>query len=78
LKGKKLTLIVASGSVYAPGSHMESYNAETGYLKQIFGFIGITDVNIVLAGGTGEVDMGKKGREELLAEHTPAVIEAAK
>jgi len=78
LKGKKLTLIVASGSVYAPGSHMEGYNAETGYLKQIFGFIGITDVNIVLAGGTGEVDMGKKGREELLAEHTPAVIEAAK
>jgi FMN-dependent NADH-azoreductase len=78
LKGKKLTVILASGSVYTPGSYMENYNAESSYLKQVFGFIGLTDVNIVLAGGTGEVDMGKKSREDLLAEHTPAVVEAAK
>ena len=78
VKGKKVTVLIASGSVYAPGSHMESYNAESGYLKQVLGFIGITDVNIVLAGGTGAVDMGKTPREELLKEFTPAVIEAAK
>lgn len=78
LKGKKATVILASGSDYTPGSHLESYNAESGYLKQILGFIGIADLNIVLAGGTGAVDMGQKSREELLAQYTPLVVEAAK
>lgn len=66
-KGKKVTIIIASGSVYAPGSHMESYNAESGYLKQILGFIGITDVTVFLAGGTSGIDQGKVKREEFLA-----------
>ena len=78
LKGKKLTIIIASSGVYTPGSYTENYNAESSYLRQIFGFIGVTDVNIVLAGGTSAVDRGQKSREELLAEHTPAVIAAAK
>ena len=66
-KGKKATLIIASGGVYAPGSHMESYNAETGYLKQILGFIGITDVTVVLAGGTNDVNQGKVPLDEFIA-----------
>lgn len=78
LKGKKVTIILASGGVYAPGSQMESYNSESAYLKQILGFIGLTDVNIVLAGGTSGVDMGKTAREDLIAEFTPAVTAAAK
>jgi FMN-dependent NADH-azoreductase len=78
LKGKKVTVILASGSVYTPGSHMESYNVESSYLRQVLGFIGLTDVNVVLAGGTGAVDMGKTSREDLLAEFKPAVLEAAK
>lgn len=65
-KGKKATIIIASGGAYTPGSHLESYNAESGYLKQILGFIGITDVTIVLAGGTGAIDQGKVTREEFL------------
>jgi len=65
-KGKKATLIVASGGVYTAGSPTEGYNAETGYLKQILGFIGITDVTIVLAGGSSAVDQGKIGRAEFL------------
>lgn len=77
LKGKKATVILASGGVYTPGSHLESYNVESSYLKQILGFIGISDTNIVLAGGTGEVSMGKKSLEALLAELTPAVLAAA-
>jgi FMN-dependent NADH-azoreductase len=77
LKGKKVTVIIASSGVYTPGSYTESYNAESAYLKQILGFIGLTDVTIVLAGGTSAVDTGKKSREELLAEHTPAVAAAA-
>jgi FMN-dependent NADH-azoreductase len=65
-KGKKLTLIIASGGVYTPGAHMESYNAETSYLKQIFGFIGITDVTVVHAGGVTAVMQGKVSAEEFL------------
>jgi FMN-dependent NADH-azoreductase len=66
-KGKKVTLIVASGGVYTPGSHMESYNAETGYLKQILGFIGITDVTVVYAGGTNDINQGKVTFEDHIA-----------
>ncbi|CAN5491521.1 FMN-dependent NADH-azoreductase [soil metagenome] len=76
--GKKLTIIIASMGVYTPGSHTESYNAESSYLKQIFGFIGITDVNIILAGGTSAIDQGKKSKDELIGEFKPAVVEAAK
>ncbi len=77
VKGKKVTILIASGSVYTSGSQMEGYNVESGYLKQVLGFIGMTDVNVVLAGGTGGVDMGKISREELLKQFEPAVAEAA-
>lgn len=78
LKGKKVTVIIASAGLYTPGAYAESYNAESAYLRQILGFIGLSDVNIILAGGTSAVDQGQKTREELLAEHTPAVAAAAK
>jgi len=35
-----------------PGSATESLNFVTPYLRTIFGFIGITDVNFIAAGGT--------------------------
>ncbi len=77
LKGKKATVIIASGGDYGPGSHLESYNVESTYLRQILGFIGITDVSIVLAGGTGAIDQGKVKREDLLAKYVPEVVAAA-
>jgi FMN-dependent NADH-azoreductase len=77
LKNKKAVVIVASAGDYSPGSYMESYNSETSYLKQILGFIGITDVRFILAGGTSDVDQGKVSREELLAKFTPEVEAAA-
>jgi len=78
LKGKKVTVILASGGVYTAGSPTEAYNAESGYLKQILGFIGLTDVTFVLAGGTSAIDLGKTKREDLLAQFTPEVLAAAK
>jgi FMN-dependent NADH-azoreductase len=77
-KGKKVTIILSSGSVFTPGSPFESYNAESPYLRQVLGFIGITDITFVLAGGTGAVSMGQRTLEDFLAEFTPAVLEAAK
>jgi FMN-dependent NADH-azoreductase len=50
LTGKKATVILASGGNYSPGSPTEGYNYASGYLRQLLGFIGITDLDIVLAG----------------------------
>ena len=77
VKGKKLTIILASGGVYTPGAPGEGYNVAVSYLKQIFGFIGVTDVSEVLAGGTSAVDRGKATLPELLGQFEPAISEAA-
>ena len=57
--GKKVTVIIASGSEYTAGSPMESYNLEGPYFRVVFGFIGITDVTFIYAGGTGKVAQGQ-------------------
>ena len=78
VKGKKATVIIASGGVYTPGSPIEGYNVASTYLKQILGFIGITDVNIILAGGTSAIDYGKATLPEVTGQFAPAVAEAAR
>lgn len=78
LKNKKVTVIIASGGVYTPGAFMEGYNYESAYLKHILGFIGLTDVNIILAGGTNDVNQGKVPVAEYLNQFTPEVQAAAK
>jgi FMN-dependent NADH-azoreductase len=57
--GKKVTVIIASGSEYTTGSPMESYNLEGPYFSVVFGFIGITDVTVIHAGGTNKVAQGQ-------------------
>jgi FMN-dependent NADH-azoreductase len=70
VKGKKATVIIASGGDYAPGTPFAPYNKESEYLKTVFGFIGITDVEILLAGGTNDVTQGKKDEKSFLAPLT--------
>jgi FMN-dependent NADH-azoreductase len=48
-----------------------------GVLRQVLGFIGITDVNIVLAGSTLAIDQGKTTIDEFAARHEPACATAA-
>jgi len=76
VKGKKLTIILASGGVYTPGAQAEGYNVAISYLKQIFGFIGIKDVTVVLAGGTAAVDTRQATLPELVSQFEPAVAQA--
>jgi FMN-dependent NADH-azoreductase len=66
-KGRKLIVAVASGGKYDKGSPTESYNHEIPYLRAILGFIGITDITFVQAGGTIAVVQGKISAEEFLA-----------
>ena len=77
LKNKKVTVIIASGSDYGAGSHLASYNRETEYLKQILGFIGLTDVSFVMAGGTTAVMQGQVTQDEFLAKFAPELSGAA-
>ena len=65
--GKKVTVLVASAGQYAAGSPIASFDALTPYMRQILGFIGITDISFVQAGGTAPVDQGKVDRDAFLA-----------
>ncbi len=71
--GRKVTIIIASAGSYVPGAPTESYNFEGPYLKFIFGFIGITDVNFVLSGDTAGVAQGKVDMGEYLKPHLEQV-----
>jgi FMN-dependent NADH-azoreductase len=66
LTGKKATIILASGGDFSPGSPVEKYNHASGYLRQVLAWIGITDVEIILAGraragATGETAVEQFG-----------------
>lgn len=64
-KGRKVLVTVASGGVYDKNSGHESY--EIPYLRHILGFIGITDITFVQAGGTIQVAQGKVSPDQFIA-----------
>lgn len=49
VRGKRVIVIVASGGDFRPGSPAAAYNFAEPYLRAIFGFIGITQVEFVYA-----------------------------
>jgi FMN-dependent NADH-azoreductase len=65
VKDKKALFITSSGGSYYSGSPMASYNFQEPYLRAIFGFIGVTDVQFVPADSLnmGE-DAAKLSREK--------------
>jgi FMN-dependent NADH-azoreductase len=64
--GKKATVITSSGGVYRTGSPAAPYNLQEPWIRSILGFIGITDVEFIVADGLSEVEFGKRNREEYL------------
>lgn len=78
VQGKKLTIIIASGGVYTPGEPFAPYDFLTPYLKGIFGFIGITDVTVLQAGGAAAVMGGKITEEEWKKPFEAQAAELAK
>ncbi len=58
LRNKKVTFFLASGGVYDQGTPMAVMNFVEPYLRSLFGFIGVTDVRFITAGGTGKVHYG--------------------
>ena len=75
--GKRCTIIIASGGVYDEGLPAAASDYESGYLRRILAFIGISDVAVVMAGGTAAAAFGSTTLEELALQFRPAVLAAA-
>jgi len=60
--GKKVIVVSSRGGIYSAGS-MATLDFQESYLKAVFGFLGVTDVEIVRAEG---VNMGPEKRQAAL------------
>ncbi len=69
LSGKKATVLVATGGVYDAGSPYAALNFIDPYLRTILGFMGISDVKFVTAGGTAQLMSGSVDRGQFLQPH---------
>lgn len=75
--GKKCTLLMASGGVYAEGSPIRDRDIATPYLRLILKAIGIEDVTVVAGGNAKAVDMGEITREAFVEKFAPELLRAA-
>ncbi len=66
LQGKKATIVIASGAVYELGTPTGAMNFVEPYLKAFLGFLGVTDIKFVTAGGASQVMQGKVDRATFL------------
>jgi FMN-dependent NADH-azoreductase len=73
LTGKKATILAATGGVYQAGTPMAAFNFIEPYLNTILGFVGVTDVTFVTAGGTAQLMSGKVDRGLFLQPHLEQV-----
>ena len=64
--GKKVVIASSRGGIYSQGSPFASLDFQENYLRAVFGFLGITDVEVVRAEG---LNLGP--------EHRQAAMEAA-
>jgi FMN-dependent NADH-azoreductase len=65
VKNKKALFVTSSGGAYLPGTPMAALNFQEPYLRAIFGFIGLTDLQFIAADSMnlGE-DAAKHSREK--------------
>jgi len=73
LKNKKAHFMLASGGVYDPGSPAASFDFVQPYLRAIFGFMGVTEVNFHRAGGAAAINIGKTDRQTFLQPHIDSI-----
>jgi len=76
VKGKKATVLLASGGVYTEGSPIRDRDIATQYLRLILGVIGITDVTVVAGGGAKVVDLGEQTMDGFIASLAPEIERA--
>ena len=77
VKGKKATLLMASGGVYTEGSPIRDRDIATQYLRLILGVIGIEDVTVVAGGGAKAVDLREQTMDGFVTALQPQIDRAA-
>lgn len=53
LGGRKIIVVSSRGGAYGPGSPYESADFQERYLKAVFGFLGIKEIEVIRAEGAG-------------------------
>ena len=77
LLNKKATLLIATGGVYEQGTPMGALNFVEPYLRAVLTFLGVTEIEVVTAGGTAALMSGKVDREKFLEPTLEQVRELA-
>ena len=62
--GKRIIIALSRGNFYSAGAPAATYEHAEIYLRSVFGFIGVTDIDIIVAEG---VNVGPEHREKALA-----------
>lgn len=73
VEGKKILIVTARGGSFRPGTPMAAYDFQEPFLRAIFGFIGITDVNFIHA---DNLAAGDEACDQSIAESRAAIQEA--
>lgn len=74
LGGKKVFVASSRGGVYAPGSPAAALDHQESYLREVFAFLGITEVTFVRAEG---VDLSPSRRQAAISAATAEAAELA-
>jgi len=75
-KGRKVVIVVASGQKYDAASGLDANDFEIPYLRHILGFIGITDITFIQAGGTMQVAQEQVSADDFVAPLLQQIIDA--
>jgi FMN-dependent NADH-azoreductase len=70
VEGKKAVIITARGGDFTPTSPLAAYDFQEPYLRAIFGFIGLTDIEFI---NVNSLDEGDASRTKSLAEAQEAI-----
>jgi FMN-dependent NADH-azoreductase len=63
VKGKKVVIVSARGGIYSAGAPAAALDFQENYLRGVFGFLGITDIEFVRAEG---LNYGPAQREQAM------------
>ncbi len=74
VKGKKAIFVTSSGGSFQPGTPYAAYNFQEPYLRAIWGFIGITDIQFVAADSQ---NLGEAAAQGSVAKAEAALKELA-
>ncbi|MFP8965050.1 FMN-dependent NADH-azoreductase [Pokkaliibacter sp. CJK22405] len=77
VKGKKATVVIASGGVYSEGSPIAERDIASQYLKLILEVLGFEDIQIIAGGGAKAVDLGEMSMSAFIESHQSALAARA-